>query len=407
MTRQQYTQPLFIKNPADADCAILLERLPLSAAGDGGGYDEAWLQALLFKNPTALPVAEIDASFLDLIPICTELATPAGPLDILFVNKRGMLTVVECKLWRNPEARRKVVGQILDYAKELSRWSYEDLRREISRALKQSGDQLVAAVKSIHPDLDEVQFIDNVSRNLKIGRFLLLISGDGIREGTEAIIEFLDRHAGLHFTFGLTELGLFDFGDGAILAQPRVLARTVIATRNVIEIRGGEGFIREEGEEAEEEDAELSERAQINISFWGQLIDGLKLDDAAQAMPKPSKQAVIWLPSVAKQLWITAFRSRKDNFVGVFLTNEQSNQMGLEFIRSLKEVLPEIERELDGEIFWREEDGKIKVGVKKYFKDIYAADSQEEQITWLRTQINTSVNLFRPRAVDFMESYET
>ncbi len=34
--------------------------------------------------------------------------------------------LVEAKLWRNPEARRKVIGQILDYAKELSRWNYED-----------------------------------------------------------------------------------------------------------------------------------------------------------------------------------------------------------------------------------------------------------------------------------------
>ena len=29
--------------------------------------------------------------------------------------------LIECKLWRNPEARREVVGQILDYAKVLTR----------------------------------------------------------------------------------------------------------------------------------------------------------------------------------------------------------------------------------------------------------------------------------------------
>jgi len=55
---------------------------------------------------------------------------PFGP--ILYENG-GRLAVVEVKLWRNPEARRKVVAQILDYAKELSNWDYEDLQREVSK----------------------------------------------------------------------------------------------------------------------------------------------------------------------------------------------------------------------------------------------------------------------------------
>ena len=41
----------------------------------------------------------------------------------------------EFKLWRNPHARREVIGQILDYAKDLASWSYEDLQRQISLAL--------------------------------------------------------------------------------------------------------------------------------------------------------------------------------------------------------------------------------------------------------------------------------
>ena len=49
-----------------------------------------------------------------LTPLCTELRTEAGALDIAFINQFGRLTLVECKLWRNPEARRKVVAQALD-----------------------------------------------------------------------------------------------------------------------------------------------------------------------------------------------------------------------------------------------------------------------------------------------------
>ena len=37
-------------------------------------------------------------------------------LDNLIMTNRGQLALVEVKLWRNPEARRKVVAQALDYA---------------------------------------------------------------------------------------------------------------------------------------------------------------------------------------------------------------------------------------------------------------------------------------------------
>ena len=95
-------------------------RLPL---GQTHGRDEAWLRDLLFAAPDAIPVGDLDPSFGPLVPLCRELRTEAGPVDIAFINGDGLLTLVECKLWRNPEARRKVVAQVLDYARAIgSRW---------------------------------------------------------------------------------------------------------------------------------------------------------------------------------------------------------------------------------------------------------------------------------------------
>ena len=69
-------------------------------------YNEDWLQNIIFDNVELLPVDEVDPIFGKLIPVCREIQTPVGPLDNLFINELGMLTLVECKLWRNPEARR-------------------------------------------------------------------------------------------------------------------------------------------------------------------------------------------------------------------------------------------------------------------------------------------------------------
>src|SRR5689334_14710126 len=113
----------------------VLAPVPLAS----GERNEAWLRDFLLRHPKVLPAAEIDPAFADPIAVCSELRTPAGPIDALFVNCHGALVLVECKLFRNPQARREVVAQILDYAKELARWGYADLQAAVSRRLGRAG----------------------------------------------------------------------------------------------------------------------------------------------------------------------------------------------------------------------------------------------------------------------------
>src|SRR6202043_1333726 len=94
-------------------------------------------------------------------------------------------------------------------------------------------------VRKSDSNVDEVQFNDALTSNLRRGRFLLLIVGDGIREGVEAIAEYLQVHAGLHFSLGLVELPIYFMPNGDRLVVPRVLARTTIVTRNVVAVPDG------------------------------------------------------------------------------------------------------------------------------------------------------------------------
>ncbi len=193
-----------------------------------GGYDERWLQDLLYAHPNLLPTDEIEPVFSDAVSVCRELPTPVGPLDLVYVNKQGLLTLVECKLWRNPEARRQVVGQILDYAQEISRWSFDELDKAITKSEQKAGTSLWQIAQRAFAGVDEAAFVDRVSRHLRNGEFLLLVVGDGIRENTENIAAFLEKYAGLSFAFGLVEEKLFALpGTDQILVQPRILARTV------------------------------------------------------------------------------------------------------------------------------------------------------------------------------------
>ena len=67
---------------------------------------------------------------------------------------------------------------------------------------------------------------------------MLLLVGDGIREGTEAIVQYVSRYAGLHLTFGLVEVAGYELPDGRLLVQPRLLARTENIERVVVRVDG-------------------------------------------------------------------------------------------------------------------------------------------------------------------------
>lgn len=149
-----------------------LTRIPLGTPTAQGGIDESTLQKLLFRFPQTLPIASIDAAYGGAVPVCRELSTPAGYVDALYVNALGRLTLAEFQLWRNPQARREVIGQILNYAKELASWSYEDLQREVSKSLKRPGNVLFDLVRATDPSVDEGVFVDNVTRHLRRGEFL-------------------------------------------------------------------------------------------------------------------------------------------------------------------------------------------------------------------------------------------
>ena len=218
----------------DGSAAVRAERL---AFGDTAGRNEAWLRDTLFAHPDLIPVRDIDPSFGPLISLCTELRTEAGTLDIAFINRFGRLTLVECKLWRNPEARRKVVAQTLDYARAISRWSYSDLQRQVTAASGRPGNVPFESTLARNPDLSEQQFVDDTSRAMRAGRFLLVIAGDGIREDVSGIAELINRNAASAFSFGLVEVALYGFGDSSLAIQPRVIARTQIIERTVVLVR--------------------------------------------------------------------------------------------------------------------------------------------------------------------------
>lgn len=373
---------------------------PLALGAGPGQISEADLQQLLHDNPACLPIAEIDSLFANPVAICTELNTPAGPIDNFMVTASGLPVLVECKLWRNPEGRREVVGQILDYAKELSRWSASDIQREVARRVKGEGNPILELLKAAGHPVDEVAFADALTHNLRRGRFLLLIVGDGIREGVEAIAEYLQVHAGLHFSLGLVEMPIFLAGDGARLVVPRVLARTHVITRTVVATP--EGMAVQDGENASparETDPEITAWSNERQQFWTEFQAGLKLDDPEQAVGKPPRMGytTLTMPAPGGVSWLTIYRDMTHGEVGIFLSYHFSS-LGERIAEALANDREDLLAELGGTA--RIVDNKGKPRLLDSYRPgapLDAPAAREAAIAWLRGRTNDFVNALRPR----------
>ena len=386
---------------SDQGSGILLERIPLTGAAGTGAYNEDWLQDLLYKHPQSLPITEINPSFAGLVPICRELLTPAGPLDVLYATREGRLVVLEAKLWRNPEARRKVIGQILDYAKELSHWSYETLDAAIRAAVRRdqgTAKSLFEVVSEQHGELDEAQFIDAVSRNLRRGELLLLIAGDGIRENVGAITNFIEDHGTLHFTFGLIEMAIYQMPNGMHLVQPRVLARSEVIRRIVVDVRGGE--LAEPNLDSPEDESETMPRPDLEqqrlkfSEFWKEWLEKYPLDDQSQPVKPPTKGTNQF------------FDLPKGRFAAVVA--EQGGQAGV-YIWFRREPVSDriyaalladqaaINESIGQPVQWKSTDKWQSVQIWREFGNQMLTQRRTEVQVWLGDLVNRFVNTFRPR----------
>ena len=117
-----------------------LARISTLVPGSTLKFPEKLLQELIYADPGILPVEELDRAFAGLRPVCQELSLANGTkyVDNLLINPDGRICIVECKLWRNPEAVREVVAQVLDYAAELSRLTYSQLESAAAKACRQN-----------------------------------------------------------------------------------------------------------------------------------------------------------------------------------------------------------------------------------------------------------------------------
>jgi hypothetical protein len=138
-------------------------------------------------------------------------------------------TLAEVKRGSNPEIRRTVVGQMLEYAAHAQTWRVDELRRAFEESCsareRDPDDELAWLLPEEAPDGD--RFWKQVVTNLADGRLRLLFISDDIPEPLIRVVEFLNAHMP---EIEVLAVEVKQFGSApAQTLVPRVIGRTAAA----------------------------------------------------------------------------------------------------------------------------------------------------------------------------------
>ena len=153
-------------------------------------------------------------------------------VDHLIVDQDAVPTLAEVKRGSNPEIRRSIVGQVLEYAAHAARtWTADELRRTFEESTNAQGRSPGEVLGNLlradgEPDVDA--FWEKVATNLSARRMRLLFVADEIPDPLERTVEFLNEQMP-NIEVLAVEIKQFR-GESTQTLVPRVLGRIADAS---------------------------------------------------------------------------------------------------------------------------------------------------------------------------------
>ena len=158
---------------------------------------EDLLQELIGQHPELLAGEQMRPDNpLRWILIKREMPIEGWAVDHLLLDQDARPTLVEVKRGDSPDNRRKVVGQMLDYAATASSvWSERDMRQIFDQYCiahdLDHAEEIGRLRQDDEPDVDE--FWQQVATNLAANRMRLLFVADEIPDVLELVVRFLNE----------------------------------------------------------------------------------------------------------------------------------------------------------------------------------------------------------------------
>lgn len=374
---------------AALETATYLERVDLRS-----GMNEHWLRDKIFEYPRIIPLNRIDPGAGDFISVCREFPlSKYGSsvfVDVFGVTRHGRPVLIECKLWRNPQARREVIAQLLEYASLFRRLSYSDLTATLKSRFGMTGQNPLYDLVSRLPDVaTEEEFTDRVASSLARGDIELIIAGDGIREDTAAIAEhLLDRGARLT----LLELQVWKDSNGQHLLVPHIPFRTEILRQRVLVDAQDRPLVTEDVSEEEvgPPGTNGSDVRSANRSFWDRFISTVRFDHPDQTKPTHGGNNWVRISMPRPGRWLTGYRYQDS--LGFYLVQDDSVDLHglIEESNAIKDETGLSDLRVEA----GKKPGVVTIAISRPIAEV---GNEEAQLRWLTDTANLLVNAIRPR----------
>lgn len=146
--------------------------------------EERMVQDLIKTYTTLLP--SIFSSRI--VTLTDEYATDVGSIDILCVDDNGRIYLIETKLQNNAD-RRTVIAQLIDYATQLGKESFELFKSKIEKKTGKTLEEILGVFGE-----DSIpENLDNIKQSLKEKNFVLIVAMDRIERKLKDAIIFLNQ----------------------------------------------------------------------------------------------------------------------------------------------------------------------------------------------------------------------
>ena len=257
-------------------------------------------------------------------------------VDHLIIDQDAVPTLAEVKRGSNPEIRRAIVGQLLEYAAHASKtWSAVELRRTFEDSVETKGDdpnEVLGRLLQTDGELDADEFWENVATNLSARRMRLLFVADEIPDPLEHVVEFLNEQMP-NIEVLAVEIKQFRGGHTQTLV-PRVLGRTAKASTQGSIRRGPrlnrETFLAEfADDEMRNATAQLIDKAQQSGAVFEWFPRSVSVRGLSSRWQQPITIAWLYIPSTAGKGWM---RTRDFTFGVAVLENEPAPEEELRVV---------------------------------------------------------------------------
>ena len=163
-------------------------------------------------------------------PVADQYGAGRWSLDHLFVDQDAVPTLVEVKRSSDTRIRREVVGQMLDYAANGTRyWGDGALSQLFGQTCAGAGRDPAAVLEEVvGQDADAQDFWDRAERNLRGGVVRLVFVADVIPDELATVIEFLNTRMHDIEVYGV-EVRRYGSGGAAECFVPRLVGATAAA----------------------------------------------------------------------------------------------------------------------------------------------------------------------------------